>query len=181
MGTKQSRRLVIDASVARSCGSKEAIYPTSVNCRDFLLTALEVCHRVVMTPDLRQEWDKHQSRFAKEWLRQMIARKKLEALPKIETDKDLWSSIEKNAENDSQRFEMVKDLCLVEAAIATDQTIISLDETIRFLFSQVSDRIDILQAILWVNPDKPQEDCLEWLINGATPDTKRCLRPTADK
>jgi hypothetical protein len=54
-------RLVIDASVARSSGDQGATYPTSVNCRDFLLAVLNICHQLVMTQDIKAEWDKHQS------------------------------------------------------------------------------------------------------------------------
>lgn len=49
MPEKISKRLVIDASVARSAGKKDATDPRSVRCRDFLKTVLEISHRVVMT------------------------------------------------------------------------------------------------------------------------------------
>jgi len=68
-----SKRLVIDASVARSSGGEDATYPTSVHCRDFLQAVLDICHKFVMTPDIKQEWDKHQSIFALRWRRRMVA------------------------------------------------------------------------------------------------------------
>lgn len=42
MLVKASKHLVIDASVARSSGGENAMYPTSKNCRDFLKAVLEV-------------------------------------------------------------------------------------------------------------------------------------------
>jgi hypothetical protein len=36
MADKVSKRLVIDASVARAAGGEDATYPISVYCRDFL-------------------------------------------------------------------------------------------------------------------------------------------------
>ena len=51
MADKVSKRLVIDASVARAAGGEDATYPISVSCRDFLKAVLDLSHRVVMTPD----------------------------------------------------------------------------------------------------------------------------------
>ncbi len=41
---KDSKRLVIDASIARSAGGNEATIPCSKHCRDFLKSVLEICH-----------------------------------------------------------------------------------------------------------------------------------------
>lgn len=175
MTAKISKRLVIDASVARSCGPPDATYPTSVNCRDFLQAVLTICHRIVMTPDIREEWDKHQSRFAKAWLRSMVARKKLEVC-NISFDESLWNHIEATAQTDKNREAMVKDLRLLEAAISTDKIVISLDEnTARKLFRKAALTVDSLKSVVWVNPDKAEETPLEWLKDGAPPDPERML------
>ena len=65
MADKVSKRLVIDASVARAAGGEDATFPISVYCRDFLQAVLDISHRVVMTPDIRDEWNKHQSKSAR--------------------------------------------------------------------------------------------------------------------
>lgn len=178
MKAKISRTLVIDASVARASGSEIATYPTSVHCRDFLQTVLSVCHRVVMTPDIRDEWNKHNSRFAREWLRRMIAKKKLVPLvADIETSRILWGRVEKLTNNDKQRAEMLKDLCLLEAAIATDKTVISLDDkTARKFFAKAAAEGVLLEDIVWVNPDKLEEKPIAWLEKGASPDKAKLLR-----
>ncbi|HLG99155.1 MAG TPA: hypothetical protein VKX49_22785 [Bryobacteraceae bacterium] len=54
MAKKISRRLVIDASVARSATMSND--STSTACREFLQEVLRVCHRVVLTPEIEQEW-----------------------------------------------------------------------------------------------------------------------------
>jgi hypothetical protein len=70
MATKtKGKQLVIDASVARSCGGPDANYPTSVHCRDFLDAILKLSHQVVMNPDIRDEWNKHESSYALAWRR----------------------------------------------------------------------------------------------------------------
>ncbi|MEP0858722.1 hypothetical protein [Trichocoleus sp. DQ-U1] len=176
-----SKRLVIDASVARSSGREEATCPTSVNCRDFLLAVLNICHKVVMTPDIRNEWDKHQSGFARKWRAQMVARKKFEYLD-IPINNELWEKVETFAPTDKQRGEMIKDLHLIEAAIATDKIVISLDDnTARCFFSRASVQVDELKDIVWVNPDKTEEEKpIEWLENGAEPESDRLLATLCD-
>ncbi|BAY92851.1 MULTISPECIES: hypothetical protein [unclassified Tolypothrix] len=171
-----SKRLVIDASVARSSGGEEATYPTSVHCRDFLKAVLDICHQVVMTPDIREEWDKHQSNFARKWRIQMVARKKFKFV-NIKLNSDLWKRIESIASNDKECWEMTKDLRLIEAALATDRIVISLDDkTARTLFSSASKKVEELQDIVWVNPDKIEvEKPIEWLKNGAELESDRLL------
>ena len=44
-----SRRIVVDASIARSAGRTE--HSVSRSCREFLESFLKICHRVVMTSD----------------------------------------------------------------------------------------------------------------------------------
>jgi hypothetical protein len=178
-----SKRLVIDASVARSSGGEEATYPTSVHCRDFLQAVLDICHKVVMTPDIKEEWDKHQSVFALRWRRRMVAKGKFVFLKEVSVDKELWDKIDLIAATDRQRREMFKDLRLLEAAIATDKTVISLDDkTARTFFSQAASEINALKEIVWVNPDKVEEETpIEWLESGAKPESKRLLATWCDR
>ena len=169
MTEKISKRLVIDASIARSAGQEDATYPRSVRCRDFLQAVLEISHRVVMTPDIKKEWDKHQSRFAKKWLRQMVAKKKLYACD-ITLDDELWTQIESHAKTDKDREAMEKDLLLIEAAIATDKIVISLDEKVKELFIKAAADIERLKQVAWVNPDvenTEEKGAIAWLKNGA--------------
>ena len=171
-----SKRLVIDASVARSAGGEEATYPTSVYCRDFLKAVLDICHKVVMTRDIREEWNKHESDFARAWRRRMVAKRKFEFLD-IPVNDELWNKIDRIAGTDKQRTEMFKDLRLIEAAIATDRIVISLDDnTARRFFGRVAVQVDELKEIVWVNPAKIEEEKpIEWLENGAKPEKERML------
>ncbi len=174
MADKVSKRLVIDASVARAAGGKDATDPRSVYCRDFLKAVLDLSHRVVMTRDIRVEWDKHQSRYACIWRRQMVAKNKL-CPCHIEVDNNLWRQVEAIAESDPEREVMLKDLRLVEAAIATDRTVISLDDKVRKCFAKVAVDLDPLKDIIWVNPAQTAEKPLDWLQNGAQPEIERSL------
>ncbi len=179
-----SKRLVIDASVARAAGDEGATYPKSVHCRDFLQAGLKICHQVVMTPAIKAEWDKHQSKFALTWRRQMVAKKKWNYL-EISINDSLWTEIESIAAHVGNKriAEMTKDLCLIEAALATDKIVISLDDnTARKFFSEASVKIDELKDIVWVNPDKIEEERpIEWLRNGAKAESDRLLMNYCEK
>lgn len=140
--------MVIDASIARACGQPEAIYPTSVHCREFLENVLLTCHHMVMTREIRDEWNKHASKFAQAWKVEMVSRKKVVAHNTESLDRSLWDALENFAKTDGQRGEIVKDIHLLEAALATDQIIVSLDEnTARKYFTQAARRIEALKPI----------------------------------
>jgi hypothetical protein len=168
--------LVVDASVARSCGDATAIHPLPIQCRDFLLAMQQYQHSVVMTKDIKSEWDKHQSRFALMWLRQMVATKRFKAITLPEVDSEIWDLIESLAKTDKERAAMTKDILLLEAALASDRRIVSLDEnTARKYFTDAAKEIAKLQQLIWVNPSKPEETPIEWLQDGAPEDKGRML------
>ncbi len=173
--SKVSKLLVIDASVARSCGVPNATFPTSKNCRDFLNEVLTVCHRMVLTNDIKEEWDEHQSIYAKKWRSVMVAKKQVVYRLDIIADQTLRDKLDKVAESDRPREAMWKDCHLLEAAIATDKIVISLDEKARNPFDKAAKSIKELQEIMWVNPDKSEENTLVWLSNGAAIEKQRQL------
>ena len=177
MKSKLSKRLVIDASVARAAGGDDAIHPTSIHCRDFLQAVLENSHQVVMTPDIKHEWDKHQSRAARRWLRIMVSKKKLVPLSDLPANNELWDVCDRLAETDNQRQEMFKDLRLLEAALVTDKIVISLDDnTARKFFSRAAQEFEAIADIVWVNPNNVEEEQpIVWLENGAEPEKERYL------
>lgn len=175
MPTKKSRRLVVDASVAGAAGGAEASHHTSKNCRDFLMAMLKICHRLVMTPEIEEEWDKHQSRVARGWRVQMKMRRKIDR-PEGLARHNLSSRITKTSAKPASIRAMLKDVCLLEAALATEKRVVSLDEKARELFTEASEEIREIGALVWVNPDRDEESPLEWLKAGARAENKRCLR-----
>jgi hypothetical protein len=176
MVDRATKRLVIDASVARSCGSATADKPPGNTCRDFLYAVLEHQHQVVMTTAIRAEWDKHQSRNTQRWLRLMASGGQLFPIREQVFDADLWETIPDLAKGDKQREAMTKDILLLEAALKTDRRIASLDEnTARKYYTQAARTIPKLREIVWVNPDKPEETPIGWLQAGAPADDFRML------
>lgn len=174
MRAKVSRRVVIDASVARSAGGEDAVFPLSKQCRDFLRTTLAVCHRAVLTRAVREEWKKHESGFARQWRTAMMARKKL-VLDDPGEDGALREAIEEASVSPRGRDAMLKDAHLIEAAQATDRTVASLDDTVRGLFSAAAARVRYLRTVVWVNPGHPDEGCEAWLEDGAPAEKHRLL------
>ncbi len=69
---------------------------------------------------------------------------------------------------------MLKDFHLLEAALATDQIVISLDETSRYLFAAACQQIGEIREIMWVHPD--EAEILDWLNDGAKSQPERQLR-----
>lgn len=153
MGVKSFERVVIDASIARSAG--ESSHPTSSNCRAFLETVMQEKYMLVMTREIKQEWDKHQSIFARIWLRSMIAKKQFISLSNPGDYANLWSTLDEFYQ-DKQRREVIKDIHLLEAALESDRCIFSLDDKMRSLLKQAVICCPDLVTIIWANPDRTE-------------------------
>ena len=181
---KQSKSLVVDASVARAAGDPPN-NPRSEICRDCLVQIRDSKHNICMTPEIQKEWDDHASRFSRKWQANMIAKKQW-----LYQDLSANGSLRKIIEESVLIFyddledvaifniknAIFKDCCLIEAALANDKTVVSLDDkTARIYFSQAAKQIKEIQEIVWVNPAKNEENVIEWLINGATAETQRFL------
>lgn len=176
MRKADSKRLVIDTDVARASGSEEATQPRPKHCRNFLQKVLLLSYSVVMTPEISNEWKRHRSSFARRWRVSMDARKKVYRID-APIDEELRNKIEQTAVHENEIEVMQKDFHLLEAAWATDQTIISLEEIIRGLFARAAERVGEIRDIVWVNPEyKEKEEPLDWLRNGAPPEECRKLR-----
>lgn len=149
-----SKRLVIDASVAAAAG--ETIKPASRRCREFLDAVLKICHRLAMTAALANEWDAHESLFAARWRAEMTSRGKIVRLT-ISPNEDLRNQVRSTAA-------VLKDLHLIEAALAVDGIVVSLDENARGFF-----RVDAAADVIWLNPVDEGGHAIYWLRQGANP------------
>ena len=174
MAKTPSRRIVIDASVAGRAGRIERSHPAGEMCRDFLEAVRSICHRVVMTAEISDEWGRHQSSFARKWRTQMYARKKVD-LADVQRDESMLRKLEKLEATDRQHEEMLKDWPLIEAATATDGCVASLDDDARSLFARASPHVPALKSIVWVNPERAEEDPVGWLDRGAKLERQRML------
>lgn len=147
-----SRRLVVDASIGAAAGLTD--FPTSLRSREFLMEVLKISHRIVMTRDLAREWDNHQTRFSARWRAEMRSRRKIVDVEGIE-NAEFRSQIRTSAA-------VLKDLHLIEAALATDRIVVSLDERARRELA-----VDASKDIVWVNAVLEGGHAVYWLRNGA--------------
>ena len=173
MAKVRSRVLVIDASIAMAAG-EVSMHPTSRNCREFLQSVLEVCHRMAMTDPIREEWKKHQSGFARRWLTAMMARRKV-VFVEIPAHHSLEKRIARAESNEALAAVMEKDRRLIEAALATDERVISLDDRMRQHLRDHVVKLTEVRSICWVNPCTPEEEAVAWLAAGAPADRRRLL------
>lgn len=171
-----SKRLVVDACVARSSGGKAATHPTSKQCRDFLQAILNISHRIVLTPNLRAEWSKHQSRFAMRWLVTMQQKGKIVRI-NIEADSELHSKMEDYAGSNGLGVEeILKDLHLVEAALKADEVIVSHERYARRHYANAAkSEVPEIARIAWISPCNEREGPLAWLKSGAKAEDHRRL------
>jgi hypothetical protein len=144
-----------------------------VSCAQFLAAVRETDHRMVMTDTLREEWDWHRSNFAARWLRTMYVARKVDGLS-VEADEDLRKALtldvsEKDAET------MLKDVHLLEAALATDWRVASKETGCRECFRSVAPKVKAIRKIYWVDPTIAEEEPIEWLHRGAPLDAHRRL------
>jgi hypothetical protein len=173
-----SRRLVVDASVAGAAGSSQ--HPTSKSNRDFLREVWKVCHKVVMPPEISEEWKEHSSKFTQGWRKSMVAARKLLAVPSV-PNAALRRRINRFRFTPRQRRAVEKDAPLVEAALAADRIVISRDAEARALFSALAPDWPPLFNVVWLQPDANPGEALEWLRRGARPVRKWQLGPRGSR
>lgn len=167
--------LVIDTDIARAAGGGNIQVEPSKSCRVFLDTMLETTkHKVVLTKAIQAEWNKHQSLATLNWRSTMIAQKRV-CLINAPADEELRQKVEQCASNGNKREAMLKDIHLIEAAFQADRIVISMDETVRYCFHEITQRISLLRRIAWVNPCKSEETVIDWLQFGAELEKKRLL------
>ena len=164
--SRQSRRIVIDASIARSAGKTD--HPVSKSCREFLEQVRQICHHVVMTPDIRKEWKEHRSGFTATWLASMTAKKKVCTVSPAK-DVSVDEKLKQAPLTKKEAAAIDKDLRLVEAALATDSTVASLDEEVRALLRGFSQHWGRIKSVAWVNPARVEDRTAAWLASGALP------------
>jgi hypothetical protein len=104
----------------------------------------------------------------------MKAKKKLDNVGDV-ADEQLRQDIENAASSENDADTMLKDAHLVEAALAADQTIISLDDAARSLFAALTERVRQVGAVMWINPAEEPQQVIKWLEQGAPPRKERTL------
>jgi hypothetical protein len=172
---RASKLLIVDASVMRAAGGEEATDPTPANARDTLKAILDICHRVRVSEDLLEEWKRHRSRFARRWLTQMYARRKVvdgEPLSCEHLVEDI-RLFHLTTLSDIEAVE--KDIHLVAVALATpDRTVLSWDNRVAAVIRRVC--VDTrtvtsraIASMLWIDPIADHAPLRAWLSETGPP------------
>ncbi len=165
--------VVVDACVARRSGEGSEQART---CRDFLTAMLQERHAAAFSTRIREEWERHMSRFSRHWLVRMHARRLVRNVTPQPRD-DLLTGLLRQCECPAEEDAARRDKKLLDAACATDRRIASTDEVARAFFSKASNMVEEIQTVLWVNPERPSGDAEQWLRDGAPHCREYCLGP----
>ncbi|TFZ65155.1 hypothetical protein E4631_16595 [Hymenobacter sp. UV11] len=163
---------MVDTNVARS--ASESQHPVSDACRQVLQTIIDKQHRVVLTATQKEEWQKHKSAFTRGWLVQMASRKLWHSLVP-EPDSGLTDRIYQLDCTAKTRREMLKDVHLLENALATDHAVVSQETNVLALFTTHAQPMEIPRPVAWVNPTEDIARCITWLEAGASIESVRCV------
>ena len=165
---RTSKLLVVDASVMAAAGSEAATHPTPAHARDALKAILTICHKVCLSPELSEEWKRHQSRFAKRWLTQMYARRKVVALEPPACHEILADIRAFHAITQSEMAAVEKDIHLIAAALASDRAVLSWDQRVAIAIRKVCvDKTTVtsksISHVLWIDPIADKDALHTWL------------------
>lgn len=122
-------------------------------------------HQVVFTRLIQEEWNNHRSEFAKEWRKEMFARKLVVSI-EIGPDENLRRRVE-NLASGKSLSDLLKDFHLLEAALASDRRIVTLDKQFFKILRQIGVRMRELASLAVVNPVDDAQEPLKWLREGA--------------
>ena len=174
-----AKSLVIDVNITCAASEKESADPITKSSRDFLRCIVETTsHKIVLTDAIRAEQRKHPSKFGESWLRTMIAKKRVRWID-VPADEMLRRKVEQTATSQNRLIHMQEDIHLIEAALRTDKTILSMDEEVKECFVHAAHTVVALRMIGWINPcksDHTLDDMIVlWLQNGAEIERERLL------
>nr|WP_314860783.1 hypothetical protein [uncultured Undibacterium sp.] len=142
-----SKDIVIDADIARSSGVTE--HPISRNSRVVLQAIINSDLKVVFCSALLDEWKKHKSRFATQWLSSMVAKKRFIIVsPPMITRNEIDNAQIKEDMRDIAR----KDAHIIDIAISCSKLIASNDSTARNVFCEIALNSKIFDDLFWIVP-----------------------------
>jgi hypothetical protein len=165
---------VIDASIAKEAGGQLEPHRRGAECRRFLAQVRSIGHRFATSRELQQEWSRHAADFAKAWYTAMVNRRKVHVFsspgtPELE---EIFLSLE--IDDDVRRI-IAKDLHLLNAALASENRVASLDDQARGHIVREFRASGVVANIIWVNPCCPEHRVIDWLENGAQFDPELSL------
>ena len=152
MGNRRgSLLLVVDADILRAAGHSEG---HASNIRGVLQTILTARHRVLLSGEVRSEWDRHASRFARTCWTAMSSPGKIRPVAlQLASHKEVLGRCSLAPE---RLPNLSKDLHLVVAALEHgDCIVISNDKRAAGGFSELACELPAYGGVAWWDSDHP--------------------------
>lgn len=171
-----TRKVVVDASVARSCSASQS--PPAPECFVALGAIREGALLVSVSAELDAEWRRHASRFFWQWLRDMTSRRlvSVDALVRVQ---EIGGRLRRLA-NPAEAEAVEKDAHLAAAGVEHDGRVLSLDGRMRDKLARIATadaRWHELGLVHWADPSIDDSDALcAWLRSNAPDEKARQLR-----
>jgi len=169
MSSKNPKKVVVDANIARSAGGKETLHPEGAQSRDFLQKIRDEQHIVLICKELKEEYQKHGSVFFMHW-QVAMARRGLRKECEIEEEKERTILFE-NLTHDEFVIAS-KVLFLFKLSLQGDRIIISKEYRCVDKIVKVINYLPDFFDIMWVNLTGNFNEKLIWLKNGCRLDDK---------
>jgi hypothetical protein len=176
MSRLNSKLLVLDASLAK--GSNDAHFNPQgsvggdVN-RRLLIAVWEEGHVAVFNRQLRREWSDHAGDWVKRtWLR-LMENKGLTRDEEGAEFSEMLGSASRVFTQEGERAAFVKDLHLIQSALATGQLILSNELRFPRQAAQVCQTEENLKQLHYGNPAVEGENCRLWIKAGAEKEPER--------
>jgi hypothetical protein len=170
MSRLNSKQLVLDANLSKGIGDMRfnPLEQTQGGAFRKLLEAVrEEGHIAVFNRQLRSEWMKHGSAWAKDkWLSVMERRGQTLDAEGAEY-MDVCDSASRELSNEGERVALAKDYHLIQSALATGQLILSDELVFPRLVAQASRAVAKLKDLYYANPSEEGESCRLWVKAGA--------------
>jgi len=148
---------IVDADIMRAAGLTEN--PVSSNARKLLIAIRDGNHSVSCCAELKEEWDKHSSIYAKRWRNRMIASRRYNY---VSIDNATKIALEEKSESNEKKA-AIKDSHLIDLAIKADKIIFSNDNKAKLAFSILLD--NKFKIIYWMSSTNDFEHICKYPLN----------------
>ena len=170
-------RLVLDVCVLGTANNLAAPGSEAKSCWLFLNAFSESQHVASISKDLEKEWSESRKVciHAYVWWHTLFSKKRLDYRYSLLNTRNprlrakIRSLINRRDMCSSKIDKMIDDVHLIELALLTDDTIVSIDRKDRKKFCEASVYINALNSIVWADPHKHRTDIIQWLNAGANP------------
>jgi len=176
MSSGHSKQIVIDANIAQGSSNDRMFNPVlgdaGAQSRQCLQAIWDEKHVAVFGRSLLSEWDRHASSYARRWLRNMEQKSRV-VLEDGERFAELAISACACLSTAGEKAALVKDLHLIQSALATGQLILSNEVRFPRYVALACAAVQELATLYYANPTVEGDRCRLWIKAGAEKNADR--------